>query len=164
MSEDSDNEWVGDIDNAGAPEGNTNAQKTGFYVKTNHLPREVQDKLLSRAESYMEEITEEKEYQWHYGDKLREQTKFDCMLLAVTEWRIAQAEGIMLQEVEEYLEMSVPEQNLEKLINRRQNLRKDLGLLSESPEQKAADASQGFFDALSGDTEDVEEVPSEVEN
>lgn len=152
-SDDQNGGWAGDIENTGPPEGNTNAMTTGFYTKTKNLDDDIQKKIQRRAESYIEEIGEEgDEYNWEY-EGVREQTKYDCYLLALTEWRIAQAEGIMVQDVKEYLKKVTPEQNMERLVNRRQNLRKDLGLLSESPEHRQADAQKGFFDALNGDNE-----------
>lgn len=114
----------------------------GMFEDTGNFSHKEKLRVFESAEDYVDQLGG--------ADNLYQSQIYDCYLLAVTEFRIARAEGIVFEEVEEYLNKQAPEQNLQILVNRRQNLRKDLGLLSESPEQKSAE-SDGFFDSLSSE-------------
>lgn len=114
--------------------------KHGLFQSTENFTHEEKLRVLESAQGYMDELGGE--------DVLTHSQSYDCHLLAVTEFRIARAEGIMYEQVGSFLEEETPEKNLDRLVNRRQDLRKDLGLLDESPEAREADASEAFFEAL----------------
>lgn len=117
--------------------------KHGMWESTSNFSHVEKLRVQASAEDYIETLGGE--------DALSQAELYDCYMLAVTEFRIARAEGVMYDNLDQYLEQNTPEQNMERLVSRRQNLRKDLGLLGESPEQKQADSADSFFDALSGD-------------
>lgn len=122
-----------------------NRLKHGMWENTSQFSHEEKLLVWSSAEDYVERLGGE--------DSLSQAEMYDCYLLALTEFRLARAEGYAFENAEEMLNKKSPEQNLQRLVDRRQDLRKDLGLLSESPDHKQADASSDFFDALSGDDE-----------
>lgn len=126
-------------------EGNDHNLKHGLFQDTSNFSHKEKLRVWDSAEGYIDQLGGE--------DNLSESQLFDCYLLAVTEFRIARAEGVMYENLEEYLEKETPERNIERLVDRRQDLRKDLGLLSDSPEQKQAESAEGFFDAMSDDEE-----------
>lgn len=113
----------------------------GMFEDTGNFSHTEKLRVFESAEDYIEQLGGE--------DAVNNAEMYDCYLLAVTEYRLARAEGIVFEEVEEYLNEQTPEANLQILVNRRQNLRKDLGLLSESPESKQAENAGAFFDAMS---------------
>lgn len=117
----------------------------GMFEDTANFSHTEKLRVWDSAEDYIERLGG--------ADELMEAEKYDAYLLALTEYRIARAEGIMFEDVEEYLNQQTPEQNLELLVNRRQKLRKDLGLLQDSPEQKNADNASAFFDAMDSSDE-----------
>ena len=122
------------------------AFKHGMFEDTANFSHKEKLRVWESAEDYIERLGGE--------EACSQAEQYDAYLLALTEYRIARAEGIMFENVEQYLNEQAPERNLDMLVSRRQNLRKDLGLLTESPEQKQADSAEGFFDALSGDSDD----------
>lgn len=115
----------------------------GMFEDTSNFSHTEKLRIQESAEDYIEQLGGE--------ENLYNSETYDCYLLALTEFRIARAEGVMFGEVEEYLEKQTPENNLQLLVNRRQNLRKDLGLLGESPEAKQAENTGAFFDAMTED-------------
>jgi hypothetical protein len=115
--------------------------KHGMFESTENFSHKEKLRVIEQAEDYIERL----------GGDISKSEEFDCYYLAQLEYRIARAENIMWDNVEEYLNKQSPESNLGNMMKRRQDMRKDLGLLEESPDQKQADASEGFFDSLSND-------------
>lgn len=113
----------------------------GMFQQTSNFDREEKLLVWESAEDYVLELGGHED--------LPKSKIWDCYQLALTEFRIARAEGIMYENVEEFLDNETPERNLDRLVERRQTLRKDLGLLEDSPEAKEADASESFFKAVS---------------
>lgn len=113
----------------------------GMFENTSNFDREEKLLVYESAEDYITQLGGHED--------LPKAEIWDCYQLALTEFRIARAEGIMYDKVEMFLESETPERNLDRLVNRRQDLRKDLGLLEDSPEAKEANASESFFKAVS---------------
>jgi hypothetical protein len=116
------------------------ALKHGMWEDTSNFSHKEKLRVWDSAEGYIDQLGGE--------ESLAHAEMYDCYLLALTEFRIARAEGVVFENVEEYLDKKTPEQNLDMLISRRQDLRKDLGLLSESPESKQAESASAFFEAM----------------
>lgn len=111
----------------------------GMFEDTANFGHTEKLRVFESAEDYVDQLGGE--------ESLPQSEIYDCYLLALTEYRLARAEGIVFENVGEYLDKKTPENNLQILVKRRQTLRKDLGLLEESPDAKSAE-SDGFFDAL----------------
>lgn len=112
----------------------------GMFEDTGNFSHTEKLRVFESAEDYIEQLGGE--------DAINQHEVWDCYYLSLTEFRLARAEGLMFDDVEEYLHKSSPEQNMSMLFKRARRLREDLGLL-ETEQEKAMGKASGFFDAMS---------------
>lgn len=112
----------------------------GMFENVGNFDHKEKLQVIAQAEEYIQQLGGK--------ENVNQIDEWDAYLLALTEFRIARAEGVMMENIEEYLEKQRPEQNLQMLVERRQRLRDDLGLLDGDLED--ASKEDGFFDSLTG--------------